>query len=914
MYSLAASLTLFILAVIWINSDRLQEKSRTDFHDPIYAQLKKLGKIKTAKQMPNDWFYMQRAYPYESIPEGKYLAAIEEARELRKTSGGEKSRAGEWLMAGPTNIPGRITDLAVHPDYPNTIYAGSAAGGVFKSTDGGATWTAIFDDEGTQSIGALAIHPDNPNTIYVGTGEANTAGDSYEGSGIYKSTDGGVSWTHIGLSQSYHIGRILIDPEHPETVFVAASGQLFGTNPERGVYRSVNGGATWEQMYYIDDTTACIDIAIQPSTGTLLAAMWTRYRGRTHRIVGGVNSGIYRSTDYGETWTRLSNGLPAPADTVGRIGITIDSLSQTVYAIYCNHPGYFMGIYKSTDLGDSWTQTNDGDLYDLVSSFGWYFGVIRVVPGEPDVVFAMGVDLYRSTDGGASWSDVSGVMHVDHHAFYIHPTNAELIYDGCDGGINVSYNQGDSWTRLYDMPNTQFYAITIDKTNPDRLYGGTQDNGTMRTLTGGTDDWVRILGGDGFYTSIDYTDPDIIYAEYQWGYLFKSYDGGYYWYWALGNIDYEAYRHNWCTPFIMDPGDHNTLYYGANVLFKTTNGGDYWEVISGDLTNGPGPGNLTYGTITTIDVCPIDGSVIYVGTDDANVWVTTDGGGDWQNISAGLPDRWVTRVAVNPYDPAVAYVTFSGHYMSDSTPHIYRTENYGANWSDIHSNLPNGPINDVIVDPSFDSTLYVGSDVGVFYTSNLGQSWAPLGTDMPIAPVHDLDFNNLTRTLVAGTHGRSMYKIDVGCTGADSDGDGVPDPCDNCPASYNPLQEDYDYDSVGDSCDNCIDSVNINQSDIDSDLIGDVCDNCPDNYNPGQEDSDADGTGDACDCICGDIDGNGQTDMLDILYLISYLYKGGPVPDPPEAGDINDDDASNMLDILYLISYLYKGGPEPVCT
>ena len=763
----AAVIALVVIAFVWLWEWPSQQTSSTGFSDPVYAELKKSGKIKRAKQMPNEWFLMQRAYPYQTVPEGKYLEALEEARSVSKSAPQHRLSDIVWTQAGPSNIPGRITDLAVPPDDYQTVYAASAAGGVFKSIDAGATWTSIFDEVGPQSIGALALRPDNSNIVFVGTGEANGSGDSYEGTGLYVSTDAGTNWASAGLTESYHIGRILIDPLRPDTMYVAVLGKLFGTNPERGVYRSIDGGGSWEQMLYIDDTTGCTDVAFDTATGLLYAAMWYRWRSPTDRWVGGTQSGIYRSDDFGDSWSILSNGLPAPADTVGRIGISVAPGFNTIYAIYANHPGRFMGVYKSIDNGDNWTRTNDGALENIFSSFGWYFGNIRVDADNPDIVFALGVVMYKTENGGDSWLPASVGIHVDHHALC---TSQGWLYDGSDGGVSVSSNGGDSWTQLYDMPNTQFYAITIDYSNPQRLYGGTQDNGTMRTMAGGTDDWERILGGDGFYTLVDYTDPDIVYAEYQWGYLYKSTNGGYNFSWALSNIDYEADRHNWCTPFVMDPNDHNTLYYCTDKLYKTTNACASWSTISNDLTNGPGPGNRTFGTITTIDVAVTDANVIYVGTDDANVWVTQDGGGYWQNISAALPERWITRVAVDPHNAAVAYVTLSGYEVSDHLPRIYRTDNYGADWTDIHGDLPDVPLNDVIIDPDEDATLYVATDIGVYYTSDLGATWQPLGSGMPLVPVDDLAFHPPTRMLVAGTHGRSMFKASLAepvpcCTG-----------------------------------------------------------------------------------------------------------------------------------------------------
>ena len=368
--------------------------------------------------------------------------------------------------------------------------------------------------------------------------------------------------------------------------------------------------------------------------------------------------------------------------------------------------------------------------------------------------------LYRSTNGGGSWEDVTGITHVDHHALVIAPDDPGDLVNGNDGGVYLSTSMGNNWEKSYDLPISQFYAITCDPQNPERLYGGTQDNGTIRTWTGGLSDWDRILGGDGFYVVVDQTDPYTIYAEYQWGWMYKSTDGGDHFYDALSGVNSND-RRNWSTPFVMDPQDHNRLLYGTYRLYETTNGASNWNAISGDLTGGGGSGSLTYGTITTIAVAPTDGDRIYVGTDDAHVWTTPNGGADWVRIDADLPERWITRVAVDPSDPEVAYVTLSGYRLDEFMPHVLRTTDAGATWSDISANLPEIPLNDIVIDPLHPSTLMVASDAGVFASKNTGTSWFAVGTTLPNSAVHDLTLHSATRTLVAGTHGRSMFRYDL---------------------------------------------------------------------------------------------------------------------------------------------------------
>ncbi|MFZ5979690.1 MAG: hypothetical protein ACOYVF_03580, partial [Candidatus Zixiibacteriota bacterium] len=833
-----------VFAIYWLLPGGRQPNFYRDYRAKTNRYLmKNHGKIPKALrlQRPSDWFYRQRAYPYDTIPVEQYRQAVRDAQAKRAAYETLKAAdASIWTEAGPTNIPGRITDIAIHPSAPNTIYVSSALGGVFKSTDLGSSWTPIFDDEGAPSMGAIAIDPSDPLTLYAGTGEVNPAGDTYEGDGIYKSTDGGATWNNVGLPQSYRIGRIIVDPLFPETVYVAVLGSRWsGTNPYRGVYRSQDGGANWEQILYVADNVGCVDLALQPDSGVLLAAMWERWEG--------TGSAIWRSDDRGDTWSNISGtgGMPSSSFGFGRMGVTFGQTHNTAYVLINGgndrDHGVFYGLYKSTDLGMNWTRTNDGDLSELNGSWagGWYFGNVRVSPTNPDIVYALGLDIMQSTDGGANWSNISGIVHVDQHAMYILETNDNHLYIGCDGGTYYSNNMGGSWTKLTEMPNTQFYAITVDYTNPERLYGGTQDNGTMRTNTGALNDWDNIMGGDGFYTLVDYTNPDIIYAEYQYGVLYKSVDGGWTFEYALDGVN-PSDPTGWNTPFAMDPNIPTILYYGSDRLYKTVNGAEFWNPISPSLTD---------NVITTIDVARTDSNVIYVGTSDGNVQVTTNGGTNWNLVSGSLPDRWVTRVTVDPYNAAVAYVAHSGFIQyGDYLPHLHRTDNFGASWTDISGDLPDAPINDCIVDVHHDSTLYIGTDVGVFKTDNLGTTWTPFGTDMPLAVVHDLAYHYPTRSLIAGTHGRSMFRTTIDCEDvADTDGDGVADGCDNCPDTYNADQLDADFDFIGDACDDCVDWDKDGFGN--PDVAGNTCpdDNCPYAYNPSQLDTDGDGIGDACD-------------------------------------------------------------------
>ncbi len=708
------------------------------------------------EKKPSYWFYAQRAYPLGYIPQKAVKRARKQAKALRRNV----KDTVFWKNEGPYNIGGRITAIAVNPQNPDVFYVGTADGGVFKTENGGATFNHVFSDAPTLSIGALAIDPNDTQTVYVGTGESNASGDSFDGDGLYVSRDGGIDFYRIGLENCGRIADIVVHPDSSNIIYVACMGYLYQTGSYRGVFRTRDGGQTWEKVLYVDDTTGCIDIEINPiHPDTIFAAMWHRVRTPEIRDVGGITSGIYRSVDGGDTWQRLTNGLPV-ADTVGRIGLALaPSNPSTVYAVIANHPGYFMGVYKTTDGGDSWTALPTSNISGIFSSYGWYFGRIYVDPQDASVVYVLGLYVFKSSDGGNTWTDFASYndyVHVDHHAFYIDPNNSSFVLDGNDGGLYRTTDGGSSWYHFDGLPITQFYDINIDPGNPDRLYGGTQDNGTLRRKNYTVTAWEWIYYGDGFHVYVDPRDYRVIFAECQWGGLGKSTDDAQTWSDATSGIDSND-RTNWDTPYVLDPINPDIMYLGTYRIYKSYNGAGSWTPKSGDLTNGKG--NLVYGTITVIHVNKTDNRFVYAGTDDGNVWYSPDSANTWIKISDSLPQRYITDIVTVDSMPERIFVTLSGYSLNEHTPYIFESNDTGRTWKDITYNLPQAPCNSVVIDRY--GRIFVGTDVGVYVKALDDTVWYAYGEGLPAAVVMDLKIDEANDILYAGTHGLGIYSISI---------------------------------------------------------------------------------------------------------------------------------------------------------
>lgn len=716
----------------------------------------------------------------------------------------------KWSHIGPTNVSGRCTDIAVvTPKGKNyTIYVATASGGVWKTVNEGTTWEPIFESEASSSIGDIAIAPSDQNILWVGTGEANIFRSSQCGSGIYKSTDGGETWTHMGLADTLTIGRIVIHPTNPDIVYVAASGHEWTDNEERGVFKTMDGGQTWEKIFYISERTGSNDLVMDPTNPEILyAAMWQRIRLKWNdpRVLKGYDEGgIYKTTDGGKTWAPIASGLP-DARHRGRIGIDIClNEPKVLYALVDNYEiareitdedrantygipssGFIKGatVYRSDDSGETWVQTNSLDekmkpyMERHSGTFGWVFGQIRVDPNDADTVYIMGIPLSVSVDGGKTFTRIQDI-HGDHHGFWIDPENSDYIINVDDGGIVISYDRGKTWKQnTHNLPVCQFFNVNYDMDSPFRVYGSMQDHGSFRGVVTRDSsrkrfravEFERAPGGEGSNHAIDPTNPDIVYWAGFYGHLFrsdlsKSGDDGRKYIMPRVFENEPRLRGQWMAPFILSPHNPETLYHGLQYLYRSVNRGDTWERISPDLSYGKPEelGDIPYQTIFTISESPIKHDLIYAGTDDGKVHITKDGGKNWKEIMKGLPYRkWVSRILASAYDMGTAYMTQNGKRDDDFKPYVWRSTNYGETWEDISKGIAIGPVNVIREDPFDKKILYVGTDAGVYVSKDRGETWSVLGGNLPTVYVLDLIVHPRDNVIVIATHGRGMWALDA---------------------------------------------------------------------------------------------------------------------------------------------------------
>jgi photosystem II stability/assembly factor-like uncharacterized protein len=696
------------------------------------------------------------------------VEAIADAAETRREAPAAASE--RWELVGPTNVGGRVLDVVLDPEDDQTVYAATASGGVFKSTDGGRRFASAWPDDETQAIGALAIGPDG--RLWAGTGEAGPGGGSitYGGRGVFTSDNGGKTWKHVGLERSARIGRVVVDPKDPDRIWVAASGNLFVPGGQRGLFRTDNGGKTWQKVLEgANATTGAVDVAVAPDGKTVFAAMWDHRRGPNEHTYFGVGSGLFRSTDGGTTWARTGGATLAQSPTLGRIGVAVaESDPRKVYAIAQNRSGRQLGLVTSTDGGSTWSFRPDANLVNAGASFAWWFGRIYVDPTDANDLFVMGVGLVRSRDGGAT-TTVNSRPHADQHGMVFSRDTPDLVYLGNDGGVYRSEDGGATYTFAEYQPWSQLYSVDVSDVDTRRQVAGLQDNGSNRSYLDdeeiGADKWNGYVGGDGLRTLIKPGDPQTVYGCSQYGGCAVSRNGGS----STSSFAAEVVsaRKNWFTPIEFDPEDPATVYTGGEIMSRSTNDAADWRPISLDLSNGPqpdpDPDYRSYGSLTTIGPAGKSTGVIWAGTDDGNLWVTKDGAAtplSWQKITApNLPKgTWITRVQPDPRAPkTTAYVTYSG-FRSGEGGHVFRTADGGATWTDVSGDLPNAPVNDINV---IGDLLVVASDLGVYASADGGEEWRRIGKGLPLAPVHELKHVAQTGELFAATFGRSLYKIDL---------------------------------------------------------------------------------------------------------------------------------------------------------
>ncbi|PKL83992.1 MAG: hypothetical protein CVV24_02025, partial [Ignavibacteriae bacterium HGW-Ignavibacteriae-3] len=709
----------------------------------------------------------------------------------------------KWQYIGPTNISGRMTDVeVVRPKGKSyIIYAAGATGGVWKTVNEGTTWEPIFENEQSTSIGDITMAPSNQNLIWAGTGEANIFRSSNAGAGVYKSTDAGKTWNKMGLAGTGTIPRIVIHPVNPDVVYVAASGNEWTDNEERGLFKTEDGGKTWIKVFYKDDKTGVIDLVMDYSNpNTIYISTWQRIRKKWNdprNEKDYYGSSVYKSNDGGKSWTEISNGLPE-AKFRGRTGIDISRSNPNVlYAFVDNYEilrenndpenldsygrpkgGVIKGatIFRSDDKGSIWKQVSELNQYmeTLAATYGWVFGQIRVDPKNENKIYVMGLGLNVSEDGGRTFKTLDG-MHGDHHGLWIDPDNTDYLVNANDGGMAISYDGGKEWrTFENNMPLVQFFNVAADMSNPFKVYGSIQDHGSFKgvvDLSRGRDNipaqkFDRAPGGEGSNHAIDPTDPEIVYSAGFYGTLSRTdMKTG-----ESKNIvpkvekGEPALRGQWLAPFIISPHNSSTLYLGFQYLFKTTDRGDTWEKISPDLTyNNPDKsGDIQYQTIFSISESPLKEGLIYAGTDDGRVHITKDGGKTWKEIVAGLTyGKWVSELVASAYDENTVYMSQNGKRDDDFAPYLWKSTNNGGTWESIVNNLPTGPINVIKEDPKNKNILYVGNDFGVYVSMNGGKLWYALPGNLPTTYVHDIIIHPRDNILITATHGRGLYAMDV---------------------------------------------------------------------------------------------------------------------------------------------------------
>ncbi|MHB0968684.1 MAG: VPS10 domain-containing protein [Thermoanaerobaculia bacterium] len=689
---------------------------------------------------------------------------------------------------GPAVASGRVSDIAVHPARKSTYYVAVASGGIFKTVNSGTTWTPVFDNEGSFSIGCLAIDPKDPLVVWAGTGENNSQRSVAYGDGVYKSTDGGKSWQNVGLKSSEHIGKIVIDPRNSDVVWVAAQGPLWSPGGDRGLYKTTDGGRTWKRVLSISENTGVSDVVLDPrNPDVAYAASYQRRRHVWTLIDGGPESAIHKTRDGGATWTKVSKGLPE--EDLGRIGLEISPADPNILYAIVEAANKKSGFFRSTDGAASWERRSD-----YVSTSPQYYQEIIADPKNPDRVYSMDTWMHVTDDGGKTFRKVGeDAKHVDNHSLWIDPADTNYLLAGCDGGVYESFDRGATWNYKSNLPIMQFYKVAVDNAKPFyNVYGGTQDNNTLggpsRTISDSgivNSDWFVTTGGDGFQTRVDPEDPNIVYSQSQHGYLVR-YDRR-----TGETIDIkpreakgeEGLRWNWDSPLIISPHSHTRLYFASNRLYRSDDRGDTWKAVSPDLTRGIDRNKLKvmgkvwpieavaknastsfYGNVVALSESPLEEGLLYVGTDDGAIQVSEDGGANWRKLEKfpGVPDMaYVSRLEASQHEADVVYAAFDNHKMGDFKPYVLRSADRGRTWVSVSGDLPQrGTVYALVEDHVKRDLLFAGTEFGVYFTLDGGKKWIQLKGGMPVIQVRDLAIQKRENDLVVATFGRGFYILD----------------------------------------------------------------------------------------------------------------------------------------------------------
>jgi photosystem II stability/assembly factor-like uncharacterized protein len=753
---------------------------------------------------------------------------------------------------GPTIMSGRVVDIEVDPSDPSHFYVAYASGGLWETKNEGASFTSLFDNEIVMTIGDIAVNWDL-EIIYVGTGENNSSRSSYSGYGLFKSTDNGKTWQHLGLPDSHHIGRVILHPNDPDIIWIASLGHLYSRNQERGVFKSSDGGNTWTKTLYIDDQSGIVELVINPENPDhLIAASWQKDRKAWDFVESGDGTGLYKSIDGGESWINISEGDSGFPDTkgTGRIGLTYVN-THTLFAVLDNQDrrpqsndevvypvdkellkiitsGSFDSlansdvndfldrnrfprdinavdlkkrikngtlspvdlvnfledanaqlfdtqviggeVYRSDDGGASWSKTHEGSIEDFIYSYGYYFGQIRHDPSNPDQLYILGVPILSSEDGGKHWSSINGDnVHADHHALWVNPQRPGHLILGNDGGINISKDNGVTWLKCNSIPLGQFYSVNVDMAEPYNVYGGLQDNGVWKGpstyeysnewLSEGKYPYEALMGGDGMKVQIDPRDNTTVYTGFQFGnyYRIDTETGKRQRITPLHELGERPYRWNWQSPILLSEHNPDIVYFGSNHFHRSMKKGEDFEDLSEDLTLGGKKGDVAYGTITTISESPLKFGLIYIGTDDGLIQVSNDVGDTWKKITDGLPTNyWVSRVEASHHREGRVYAALNGYRWDNFKALIYVSDDYGSTWKPIGLDLPAEPVNVIKEDPKNPNLLYVGTDHGLYASMDAGDHFMILG-NLPAVAIHDVVVHPRDNDLVVGTHGRSIY-------------------------------------------------------------------------------------------------------------------------------------------------------------